>query len=274
MVQLRQLGGGRQWILFDSADPRRTRVKMLLDAVPAEASVAAQIEYVLVYSSRAQVFCLPRHYQDADYVVVDRKTDFYPASPEEYARILHAVDASGDFRPVTRVGTAEVYARRLEARAPSADGGIVGRFYPLERPVGRLPELGARDPAVIRRFSSIDFPVTEGEFRSADGVGTGLKDLFAAVFTGTLFLEQSGVYVFGVESDDGFRLTIDERVVAEWNDIRAFARTDVEVELTAGRHPFRLDYFANGSPSGLRLTYVPPAPPREVVPARAFRPPS
>jgi hypothetical protein len=79
---------------------------------------------------------------------------------------------------------------------------------------------------------------------------------FAVRFTGYIYAPSPGTRYFGVNSDDGFSLWIDGRLVGEYANARAPATTDVSGNRTAGTMTFNfpeagtyflvLDYYENG----------------------------
>jgi len=79
---------------------------------------------------------------------------------------------------------------------------------------------------------------------------------YAVRFTGYIYAPSPGVRYFGVNSDDGFVLSIGGQLVGEWANARAAATTDVTKNRTAGTMTFDfpaagsyymvLDFFENG----------------------------
>jgi mono/diheme cytochrome c family protein len=84
-------------------------------------------------------------------------------------------------------------------------------------------------------------------------------DNFGYVFTGFLKVPADGTYAFSLDSDDGSRLTIDGRVVLEYDGIHGEGspRT-ANVQLAAGRRPIRLDYFQGIHGKGLTVSWAGP----------------
>ena len=141
----------------------------------------------------------------------------------------------------------------------------------MGEPVWWLPDYSGRAANREGRFRVMDFPFTEGELVATDGTRMGCSELFVAVFSGSIILKQGGRYVFTVESDDGFRLWIDEKKAGEHAGVRAFSGTDMVVTLAEGAHSLRLEYFNNGRPGGLRFLWTVPGGKRGVVPAEVLR---
>ena len=79
-----------------------------------------------------------------------------------------------------------------------------------------------------------------------------------------LNVPRAGTYRFELDADDRATLVIDERVVIE--NAGSFV---AEVELTEGRHGFRLRYAQDGGPAHLMLTWDRPGA-IELVPLEAF----
>ena len=66
---------------------------------------------------------------------------------------------------------------------------------------------------------------------------------FAAVLTGGFDVAGGGTYTFGLSSDDGSYLEIDgHQVIKSWVPQSPFVTTG-SIDLTAGYHSFRIDYF-------------------------------
>ncbi|MCA9290082.1 MAG: DUF1080 domain-containing protein [Phycisphaerales bacterium] len=98
-----------------------------------------------------------------------------------------------------------------------------------------------------------------------------LAERFCGTARGWIVVEQPGSYVFRVIADDGAALHIDEALVtATVEPGRSIA--DGRVELDAGHHPFRLDFYQNDASVELHLLWRPPgATTFATVPTRALR---
>ena len=84
-------------------------------------------------------------------------------------------------------------------------------------------------------------------------------DSFGYVFTGFLAVPADGDYTFVLDSDDGTRLTVAGKTVAEYDGIHGEGNPrTVTVPLGAGRLPIRLDYFQGLHGKGLSLTWSGP----------------
>jgi len=86
-----------------------------------------------------------------------------------------------------------------------------------------------------------------------DGYGSvltsGQKNDVGAAFTGFVNIPAHGVWTIGTKSDDGSKLWIDGELVAD-NDGLHTARTRTgDVDLQAGWHEVRVEYFDRGAHS-------------------------
>jgi hypothetical protein len=113
-------------------------------------------------------------------------------------------------------------------------------------------------------------PRIEGKIRS------GLFDIsrrtreteFGFVFTGTLVVPRDGQYTFYLDSDDGSRLTLDNKRVIEHDGIHGTGREKhAVVQLRQGKFPITLEYFQNHNGLGLSVAWSGPGIERRALSA-------
>jgi hypothetical protein len=81
----------------------------------------------------------------------------------------------------------------------------------------------------------------------------GLED-FGADITGTVNVAADGDYEFILTSDDGALLFIDDSLVVDNGGAHTPRSSSVSVFLTAGSHPFEVQYYEDfGNPGGVDL---------------------
>jgi putative membrane-bound dehydrogenase-like protein len=85
--------------------------------------------------------------------------------------------------------------------------------------------------------------------------GTELVRNFAVRWTGLLRVTRAGKYTFSTISNDGSRLFLDEKMLVDNGGRHHMTEKSVEIELTAGDHPLRLEFFQNLGPKGCRLLW-------------------
>lgn len=94
---------------------------------------------------------------------------------------------------------------------------------------------------------------------------------YALRFRGYLDIPRSGEYTFVLKSDDGAKLFIDGMlVINDDGQHAAVPRASERMTLSAGKHPFSLDYQESWGGSHLSLSYEGPEIPLQEVPATAY----
>lgn len=137
------------------------------------------------------------------------------------------------FTPVSKPGKVE-------------KGGLNFKYY--EGKWERLPD-----------FNTIK-PVNTGMLDSVFNVGNIRKgNNFACLFTGYLQIEKDGYYIFGMDSTDGSRLFINNRLLIDHDGLHQRGKLQsFVVPLQKGFHPVRIEYFRQDGPASLGLIYRSP----------------
>ena len=78
------------------------------------------------------------------------------------------------------------------------------------------------------------------------------KEKFGVVFVGTLNAPKDGQYVFEMASDDGGRILINGKKAVEHDGLHGAQLKKGNVNLKAGKHAIRVEYFAYGQPNSFR----------------------
>jgi hypothetical protein len=110
-------------------------------------------------------------------------------------------------------------------------------------------------PAVVGTYGSLvgsflSPGISFGESTGWHWTPLGQNNEFAAVFTGVLNVASTGTYTIGVTADDGEVTAIDGKPVIDNWVAQGPTLRSTTLELTAGLHPFRIDYFeCCGNPS-------------------------
>ncbi|MBC8351362.1 MAG: c-type cytochrome [Planctomycetes bacterium] len=159
------------------------------------------------------------------------------------------------------------------------------------RPSGRMPQLNlnddeARDIAsyLLKNLEAegvIEFvyyegtwqnlpdfgklkPVASGKTASFD-VNLGRPDNFGVVFKAKFRISRDGKYRFHIGSDDGSRLKINGKQVAEVDGIHPVSFGSGEIELKAGVHDVEAEYFEQGGGQELRVEFEGPGIKRQAL---------
>ena len=139
---------------------------------------------------------------------------------------------------------------RLAASQEAAEyGGVVafnGRAWKAElKNLSGIESLGT--PARTGPVQGLDVFAFAG---AREGVVVRLDGFFHA--------RTAGPYTFHLTSDDGSRLTIDDRIVIDNDGVHPEVEKGATVELQAGTHPIVVDYFEAGGGEALKLDVVTP----------------
>ena len=154
-------------------------------------------------------------------------------------------------------GTAEV---DFGEREP----GLAMRLYSIGRSTPELPRLvPGQSPNVNARTESVDL-ASPADFG-------GLEDSFVGEFSGFLEVEKAGLYGFRLTSDDGSRLWLDNWPLIDNDGEHGEVALEGELDLSAGLHVLRIDYFEGSGGQRLLLEWRQPGSEVfEPVPASAF----
>jgi len=153
---------------------------------------------------------------------------------------------------------------------PQADSlmpGLAVEYLPgFIRHVDRLEEAGPGEPGPP--LEMLDWNSQQGEVLTS-----GRTDGIGARITGFIRFPAPGGYLLTIQSNDGVRLRISERVVIEDPEVHTDRYSpDVLVNIeTAGWYPLHVLYFERKNTSTLELYWQPPGADRfDYVPASAF----
>ena len=108
-------------------------------------------------------------------------------------------------------------------------------------------------------------PKKEGESRGIDLSVAEMTSNFAIRFDGYLHVEHEGVYTFRIGSDDGSRLFVDGKTVADADGVHPHQTKKGTATLTKGTHPIRVEYFQGGGEWTLDVTLEGPETPKQPV---------
>ena len=101
-------------------------------------------------------------------------------------------------------------------------------------------------------------PKKEGESRGIDLSVADSTSNFAVRFDGFLHIKHEGDYTFRIGSDDGSRLFIDGKKVADADGVHPHETKKGSTKLTKGPHPIRVEYFQGGGEWTLEVTFEGP----------------
>lgn len=182
----------------------------------------------------------------------------YDAALSWYSAARDTWSDSSKMATVQLGGAAATAAEEDGDREP----GISMRAYQVARSLGELHRLvPGQTPNVNQVVPAIDLV-------SVEDFG-GLGERFLAELTGYVVCPEAGKYRFRLTADDGARLWIDNRPIA---DVASAGTGEGELELSMGEHRLLLRHFQDVGPRRLKLEWQRPGEVAfEVVPASALR---
>ena len=157
---------------------------------------------------------------------------------------------------------------RPSIAAPELEPGLNGEYFDLGTAVEDFPTIpDDKKPTIKRVDKDLNFRSTEITFP-----GTKLQSHFAIRWTGKIKIPKDGKYTFFLESDDGSRLFIDGKKVVDNGGLHEMQTDSGQVELKAGTHELKVDYYENENDGGAGciLSWKTEGLAKQVVPAKAL----
>jgi len=139
----------------------------------------------------------------------------------------------------------------------TAGPGLVARYYANATWFG--------EPAFAKQVTRVDDP--------APGATRPLPAPFSTIYSGELFVPESGTIFFYLSSDDGAELMVDGRVfISDLQPPGVRLKTPVMVTLDAGWHPLQIRHYDLGGGISLDLEWkLPSMVTAERIPPERFR---
>jgi VWFA-related protein len=119
-------------------------------------------------------------------------------------------------------------------------GGLTGDIYALREGTRRLPDFRKMEP--LGRIYTRQLWVPPREFTEGFPGVTSRVEWFAIDFAGRFYVAEAGTYHFQLQSDDGSKLYIDNKVRIDADGV-GWLHGDAFVKLTGGIHQIRVSYF-------------------------------
>lgn len=126
------------------------------------------------------------------------------------------------------------------------DTGLLGAVYRLPANTARLPDfrsMGAPFATIVVPSLRVAARSFDTGFPGLEETGEPLLEWFGIRFIGMISVPSSGTYTFRLNSDDGAKLYIDDRLVIDNDGQHAPQHRDGSIELGAGVHDIVVEYF-------------------------------
>ena len=160
-------------------------------------------------------------------------------------------------RDLVRVAREEFASRTAPWTAPE-----LMKLFPLEKPATALTNLTSRvykgQWNQTPDFTKIQSENVEEEHSGIlDTALAAMKDDFGIVWEGDFMAPADGEYVFNLDADDGAKLILEGKIVAEVKGLGPIGdktrMSQGKVTLKAGTNPIRIEYFQGKGNQGIAL---------------------
>jgi len=144
---------------------------------------------------------------------------------------------------------------------PGLGNGLTTTFY-LGQDLKKVP-----DYSQMKKVTSWISPEFNMDLNQINGLLAKDNSSFALQYEGFIQIDIAGKYTFSTASDDGSKLFIDGKEVVNNDGNHGVMEETGSVELTAGRHPVRVEYYNNGGGFWLDVFYKGPGLTKQLIPA-------
>ncbi|MBT4982842.1 MAG: TIGR03790 family protein, partial [Euryarchaeota archaeon] len=130
-----------------------------------------------------------------------------------------------------------------------------------------MPDLIDRTPDHIRIDSSIAYSSSNNPY---PGLDDRFKHNWGARFSGLIEIPETGNWTLFINSDDGSELWIDGESAVQNHGMHGMRENSTTLNLSAGFHDFRIEFFQGGGPHGLLFSWQGPNVSKAHIPSSAF----
>jgi hypothetical protein len=141
-----------------------------------------------------------------------------------------------------------------------AGNGLNFKFY--QQPVMKeMPLFQSLKP--VGEGTAYEFSLENAEIGAARGAHRGP---YAIVYSGQIQIDDDGVYIFRLYSEDGSKLYIGSELVVNKSGLGETTSYPVKMELKAGKYPVRVEYYNSRGGGRLNVWYEGPDIPNQIIP--------
>jgi hypothetical protein len=151
--------------------------------------------------------------------------------------------------------------------ATSLIPGLVGEVFDMGDGLADFPTIPADKQPTVKKVDKQVNVNSTGE----NWPGTNLAVHYYVRWTGVVRIPKDGKYKFYSESDDGSRLFVDDKPLVDNGGLHAMQEKDsAEVELKAGDHPIKIEFFQNEGEAGCKVSWSGEGLDKTVIPETAL----
>ena len=130
-----------------------------------------------------------------------------------------------------------------------------------------MPDLIDRVPDHVRTETSLAYSSSNNPY---SGLDDRFKNNWGARFSGLIDIPEIGNWTLYLNSDDGSELWIDGVSAIQNYGSHGMRENSVTMNLSAGYHDFKIEFFQGGGPHGLILSWDGPNMSKATIPSSAF----
>ena len=201
------------------------------------------------------------------------------SSGSRYWNISAPTVSSGDvfnwsYQTSTKQGGNGAFEAAISASCAQDSGylrpGIFAEYFDNEGinfNAATMPDLIDRVPDHSRLESSLAYSSSGNPY---PGLDDRFKNNWGARFSGLINIPETGNWTFYLNTDDGSELWIDGDSLIQNYGMHGMREYSGSLNLTAGYHDFRVEFFQGGGPHGLRFSWEGPNVSKATIPSSAF----
>jgi len=159
--------------------------------------------------------------------------------------------------------------------AYSADEKKIGDFLPAVEADNLTPGLIYSFFKIDKKVNTVDKLGTLTAIRKGIIHDVSLKDIrddefFGLIISGFIKIQNEGIYTFELNSDDGSKLYINNKMLIDNDGMHAPESKSINVGLSKGLHPIKILFIQGGGGKTLNLKYSGPGIPKQSIPVSAL----
>jgi hypothetical protein len=156
-----------------------------------------------------------------------------PAATTGHVTILHPL-------PTGNVTRDQVPVVPIRNAFGGPAGSLRGIVYYIPNDTMTMPDVSFMKPQAVVYTNSLNVNVRD---YTEPVAGSGRYEFYAVQYTGTWHASKAGPYQFMLNSSDGSRVYIDDQLVVNDDGRHLPQRAAGTINLSAGDHTIRVDYF-------------------------------
>jgi len=196
--------------------------------------------------------------------VFSRRCSLKAEAFDQLLGIPEAAEALKDYVSSARDSGQEELVKWADRQNVLRVHGLRGTYFEFEA----LQTVPVLEKVVFERLDGkIDIPDLGYGFKGGRTEYLGIR------WTGMLIAPTEGAYTLYCTSDDGQRIWLDGKPLVDKWIMQSAAEYSATVKLTAGPHPFRLDYMQGMGDGMIKLEWAGPGIGRQVIPTESFQTP-